>query len=180
MCILKKKLRKPICDIVFRIRYFELCVYDFCVLTFEQKLHMGRMSYNCIKYNIIRIPVFFLSLCTRFFSFLESANLLYIFFSSLLKGKTLSQKHITQKSKGKTHNIKLKSKNTEVTSYEHRIQNICTRNTMSYLGFRYTYCVLCADVLNSVFITSDFCILTFEFHVLSFPFCALCYMFWGL
>ena len=41
MCILKKNLRKPICDIVFRIRYFELCI---CVLTFEQKLHMGRMS----------------------------------------------------------------------------------------------------------------------------------------
>ena len=120
---------------------------------------------------------FFLSLCTRFFSFLESANLLYILFSSLLKGKTLSQKHTTQKSKGKTHNIKLKSQNTEVTSYEHRIQNICTRNTMSYLGFRYTYCVLCADVLSSVFITCDFCVLTFEFHVLSFPFCVLCYMF---
>ena len=44
MCILKKKLREPICDIVFRIRYFEFCVCDFCVLTFEQKLHMGRMS----------------------------------------------------------------------------------------------------------------------------------------
>ena len=40
-----------------------------------------------------------------------------------------------------------------------------------------TNCVLCADVLSSVFITCDFCILTFEFHVLSFPFCFLCYMF---
>ena len=63
-------------------------------------------------------------------------NLLYIFFSSLLKGKSLSQKHITQKSRGKTHKIKLKSQNTEVTSYEHRIQNICTRNTMSHIEAR--------------------------------------------
>ena len=76
-----------------------------------------------------------------------------------------------------THNIKLKSQNTEVTSYEHRIQNICTRNTMSHIGFRYTNCVLCADVSSSVFITCDVCVLTFEFHVLSFPFCVLCYMF---
>ena len=36
---------------------------------------------------------------------------------------------------------------------------------------------LCADVLSSMFITCDFCVLTFEFHVLSFPFCVLCYMF---
>ena len=28
-----------------------------------------------------------------------------------------------------------------------------------------------------MFITCDFCVLTFEFHVLSFPFCVLCYMF---
>ena len=47
----------------------------------------------------------------------------------------------------------------------------------SFLHFRYTYCVLCADVLSSVFITCDFCVLTFEFHVLSFPFCVLCHMF---
>ena len=78
----------------------------------------------------------FLSLCTRFFSFLESANLLWFFLSSILKGTSLSQKHITQKSKGKSHNIKLKSQNTEVTSYEHRIQNICTRNTMSHIEAR--------------------------------------------
>ena len=92
--------------------------------------------------------------------------------------KSLSQKHITQNPKGKTHNIKLKSQNTEATSYEHRIQNICTRNTMSHIGFRYTYCVLCADVLSfSVFVTYGFCVLTYEFHVLSFPFCVLCYMF---
>ena len=44
---------------------------------------------------------------------------------------------------------------------------------MSHIGFRYTYCVLCADVLSSVFITCDFCVLTFEFHVLSFSFCVL-------
>ena len=25
-------------------KIFEFCVCDFCVLTFEQKLHMGRMS----------------------------------------------------------------------------------------------------------------------------------------
>ena len=36
---------------------------------------------------------------------------------------------------------------------------------------------LCADVLSSVFITCDFCVLTFEFHVLSFLFCVLLYMF---
>ena len=76
--------------------------------------------------------------------------------------------------------IKLRIQNTEVTSYKHRIQNISTRNTMSHIGFRYTYCVLCADVLSSVFITCDFCVLTYEFHVFSFPFCVLCYMFWGL
>ena len=46
-----------------------------------------------------------------------------------------------------------------------------------FLHFRYTYCVLCADVLSSVFITCDFCVLMFEFHVLSFPFCVLCHMF---
>ena len=43
---------------------------------------------------------------------------------------------MTQKSRGKSHNIKLKSQNTEVTSYEHRIQNICTRNTMSHIEAR--------------------------------------------
>ena len=48
--------------------------------------------------------------------------------------------------------------------------NICSRNTMSHIGFRYTYCVLCADVLSSVYITCDFCVLTFEFRVLIFPF----------
>ena len=46
---------------------------------------------------------------------------------------------------------------------------------MSHIGFSYTYCVLCADVLNSVFKTCDFCVLTFEFHVLSFPFCVICF-----
>ena len=50
------------------------------------------------------------------------------------------------------------------------------KNTMSHIGFRYTYCVLCTDVLSSVFITCDFCVLTLEFHVLSFSFCVLCYM----
>ena len=90
----------------------------------------------------------------------------------------MSQKHITQNSKGKPHNIKLKSQNTEVTSYEHRIQNICTRNTMSHIGFLYTYCVLCADVFSSVFITCDFCVLTLEFHV--FKFSLLCYMLYVL
>ena len=48
---------------------------------------------------------------------------------------------------------------------------------MLHIGFRYTYCVLCADVLSSVFITCDFGVLTFEFHVLSFPFCVLCCMY---
>ena len=48
---------------------------------------------------------------------------------------------------------------------------------MSHIGFRYTYCVLCADVLSSVFITCDFCVLIFEFQVLSFPFCVLFFMF---
>ena len=47
-------------------KIFEFCVCDFCVLTFEQKLHIGRMSSNCIKYNIIRIPVFFISLHSFF------------------------------------------------------------------------------------------------------------------
>ena len=50
---------------------------------------------------------------------------------------------------------------------------------MSHIGFRYTYmyCVLCADVLSSVFITCDFCVLNFELHVLSFPFvvCVICF-----
>ena len=41
---------------------------------------------------------------------------------------------------------------------------------MSHIGFRYTYCVLYAYVLSSVFITCDFCVLTFEFHILIFPF----------
>ena len=49
--------------------------------------------------------------------------------------------------------------------------------TQFHIGFCYTYCVLCADVLSSVFIICDFCVLTFEFHVLSFPFCVLCYVF---
>ena len=48
---------------------------------------------------------------------------------------------------------------------------------MSHIGFRYTYYVLCADVLSSLFKTCDFCVLTLEFHILSFPFCVLCYMF---
>ena len=163
---------------MFRIRYFELCVYDFCVLTFEQKYGKDELKLHKIQhYSHSR----FFYLFAHVFSPSWNLQICFIYlFSSLLKGKTLSQKHITQKSKGKTHNIKLKSQNTEVTSYEHRIQNICTRNTMLYLGFRYTYCVLCADVLSSVFITCDFCVLTFEFHVLSFPFCVLCYMFWGL
>ena len=48
---------------------------------------------------------------------------------------------------------------------------------MSYIGFRYTYCVLCADVLSSVFITCDFCVLTSEFHVLIFfLFCSVLYV----
>ena len=48
---------------------------------------------------------------------------------------------------------------------------------MSPIGFRYTHCVLCADVLSSVFIACDFCVLTFEFHVLSFlfVFCVICF-----
>ena len=37
---------------------------------------------------------------------------------------------------------------------------------MSHIGFRYTYCVLYADVLSSVIITCDFCVC--EFHTLSF------------
>ena len=38
--------------------------------------------------------------------------------------------------------------------------------------------VFCVQMfLSSVFITCDFCVLTFEFHVLSFPFCVLFYMF---
>ena len=48
---------------------------------------------------------------------------------------------------------------------------------MSQIGFRYTYCVLCADVLSCVFITRDFCVMTFEFHVFSFPFCSVLYVF---
>ena len=50
---------------------------------------------------------------------------------------------------------------------------VCFACTCTVLGFCNIYCVLCADVLSSVFITYDFCILTFEFHVLSFPFCVL-------
>ena len=33
-------------------------------------------------------------------------------------------------------NSKHKSQNTEVTSFEHRTQNICIQNTMSHIGFR--------------------------------------------
>ena len=46
---------------------------------------------------------------------------------------------------------------------------------MSHIGFPYTDCVLCADVLSSVFI--HVCVLTFEFHFLSFPFvfCIICF-----
>ena len=33
-------------------------------------------------------------------------------------------------------NSKHKSQNTEVTSFEHRTQNICVQNTMSHIGFR--------------------------------------------
>ena len=32
--------------------------------------------------------------------------------------------------------LKHKSQNTEVTSFEHRTQNICIQNTMSHIGFR--------------------------------------------
>ena len=47
---------------------------------------------------------------------------------------------------------------------------------MSHIGFSYIYCVLCADVLSSVFITCDFCILKvscFEFSLL----CSVLYVF---
>ena len=108
----------------------------------------------------------FLSLCTRFFLLSGICKIAVYFLSSLLKGKSLSQKHITHNSKGKSQNIKLKIQNTKVTSYEHGTQNICTRNTVSHIGFHYTYCVFCADILSSVFITCDFCVLTIAFHVL--------------
>ena len=35
---------------------------------------------------------------------------------------------------------KHKSRTTEVTSFEHRTQNICTQNTMSHTGFRNKVC----------------------------------------
>ena len=35
-------------------------------------------------------------------------------------------------------NSKHKGQNTEVTSFEHRTQNICIQNTVSYIGFRRT------------------------------------------
>ena len=35
-------------------------------------------------------------------------------------------------------NSKHKGQNTEVTSFEHRSQNICIQNTVSYIGFRST------------------------------------------
>ena len=35
-------------------------------------------------------------------------------------------------------NSKHKGQNIEVTSFEHRTQNICIQNTVSYIGFRST------------------------------------------
>ena len=35
-------------------------------------------------------------------------------------------------------NSKHKGQNTEVTSFEHRTQNICIQNTVSHIGFRST------------------------------------------
>ena len=87
-----------------------------------------------MKYNIIRIPVFYLSALV--FLLPGICKFALDLFIEPSKRKITVQKHITQKSRGKTHNIKLKSQNTEVTSYEHRIQNICTRNTMSHIEAR--------------------------------------------
>ena len=78
----------------------------------------------------------------------------------------------------KTQNTKVKTHTSPVSNTEHKTSVYKTQcHILASVGFRYTYCVLCADVLSSVFINCDFCVLTFEFHVLSLPFCVLCYMF---
>ena len=58
-------------------------------------------------------------------------------------------------------NSKHKSQNTEVTSFEHRTQNICIQNTMSHIGFR-TILVITRvrkPICDIVFCIQMFCVM---------------------
>ena len=50
-------------------------------------------------------------------------------------------------------NSKHKSQNTEVTSFEHRTQNISIHNTMSHIGFRISWLLF---ILSFPFTATDF------------------------
>ena len=120
-------LRKPIYDTVFCIQMFcvlcsKLVTSVFWPLCFEFwiLISIWRGWANCIKCSIIHIPVF-VSLHSFF---------LYLGIRTFAVDLFIAPSKETQNTKGKTQNMKLKRQNTDVTSYEHRTQNICTQNTI--------------------------------------------------
>ena len=90
----------------------------------------------------------------------------------ILIGKSLSQKHRTQNSKGKTHNNKThKSKHRSHKLWTQNTKHLYTKHDVTYRLLLYILCFVCRYF---EFCVHNLCLLCFDFWVSCFKFSLLC------